>query len=757
MSAVYKAFDPNLKRVVAIKVIHPHLAGDPEFVKRFEEEASAVASFRHPNIVQVYDFNRDDDLYYMVQEFIPGITLQERLRQLSAAKRHMPVTEAIRFTFQICNATEYAHQRGMIHRDIKPANIMLDVHGQAILMDFGIVKIVGGERHTATGAVVGTALYMSPELIRGETPDPRSDLYSLGVTLFEMVSGHPPFEADSAMALMMMHINDPMPDIQSMRPDVPTNLVLVIQKALAKVRDQRYASMADMADALTAVLDQLEGRASSGVPLVAPVGMVSAQPSQAEPTSIVYTTGTNPSFQRESSSQNIPQTVAAGAAISPPNDGRTSQVTYQVPSQMGTTTGKITGTQTVPKSAGKGDRKLPWMACAVVALLVLIPLVVGGFFIGRRLLLEPTQVAVVIADSTDTLPPPVTSTATLIPTPSITPTITPTPLPTDTPTPDFSPTPTIPAGVPYARIDRVALDSSGFYIVDYETFEYTPRLDDYHMTFYFDTLLPEEIGTSADKSSYMFAGPNPFGKFSQSKKPDGASQVCVLVANPDHSVRFNSGNCVQLPDVVIAAPAHEMACLYGPGQEFPPVTHLKKGQMLLVHGLSSDEGWWNLTVPQNPEETCWLQRDMTTFAGDISTLPLIEPPSSIPETNLTDMSAKINRISLDGQGRYIVTYATNGFSEQLPGTHIHFFFDTTTPDQVGISGSGAYLMYGGPAPFTGYTTADRPPGAKQMCVLVANPDHTIIANSGNCVNLPVIQNTNPDNQPSDDVDDDVGY
>ena len=171
MSAVYKAYDPNLKRVVAIKMIHPHLAEDPKFVFRFEEEAAAVAQLRHANIVQVFDFNHDDNLYYMVQEFVAGETLQQRLRRLNKSNRRMPLDEFIGYITNICNASGYAHARGLVHRDIKPANIMIDIHGQAILMDFGIVKIIGGEKHTATGAVVGTALYLPPELIRAEIPD----------------------------------------------------------------------------------------------------------------------------------------------------------------------------------------------------------------------------------------------------------------------------------------------------------------------------------------------------------------------------------------------------------------------------------------------------------------------------------------------------------------------------------------------------------------------------------------------------------
>lgn len=258
MSAVYKATDPNLRRVVAIKIVHPHLSSDPSFIRRFEEEAAAIASLRHPNIVQVFDFNTDEDVNYMVMEFVPGETLQTRLKRLNSKERKMSFEEAINITINVCDGLSYAHKRGMVHRDVKPANIMLDVNNQAILMDFGIVKIVGSSAHTLTGAVIGTANYMAPEIIRSESADQRSDIYSLGITLFEMLSGKPPYDADSAMTIMMMHLNEPLPDLASIRNDISINLIQIINKALAKDRNDRYQTIDDFAKQLRSVLQQFE-------------------------------------------------------------------------------------------------------------------------------------------------------------------------------------------------------------------------------------------------------------------------------------------------------------------------------------------------------------------------------------------------------------------------------------------------------------------------------------------------------------------
>ncbi len=250
MSAVYRALDPNLRRTVAVKLIHPHLSSDPEFVRRFEQEAAAVAQLRHPNIIQVFDFNHDAEVYYMVLEFVAGETLQARLKAAHAANQRLPLDQAIFIMATVCDAVEYAHRRGMIHRDLKPANVMLDPHGQPILMDFGVAKMVGGQQHTATGAIVGTVSYMSPEQIRGMKVDERADIYSLGIMLYEMTAGRPPFEGDSAMTVMFKHVNEPPPDIQQYNAAIPDELKAIIQKALTKEPGDRFATAADMARAL---------------------------------------------------------------------------------------------------------------------------------------------------------------------------------------------------------------------------------------------------------------------------------------------------------------------------------------------------------------------------------------------------------------------------------------------------------------------------------------------------------------------------
>ncbi|WP_420627580.1 SUMF1/EgtB/PvdO family nonheme iron enzyme [Candidatus Leptofilum sp.] len=257
MSSVYKATDPNLQRTVAIKIIHPHLSEHPEFVKRFEQEAAAVARLRHPNIMLVHDFNHEGGVYYIVFEYIAGNPLDNRLKELKEAGLRLPLSETIEIMVPLCEAVAYAHENKMVHRDLKPSNVMINLLGQPILLDFGIAKIVGGGHvHTATGATIGTAAYMAPEQVVGDEVDHRADIYSLGVMLYEMACGRPPYEGQSALTVMMKHVNEPLPDIRLFNSNLPDMFSAVLEKALAKDPKERFSSALEMATALRDVARQ---------------------------------------------------------------------------------------------------------------------------------------------------------------------------------------------------------------------------------------------------------------------------------------------------------------------------------------------------------------------------------------------------------------------------------------------------------------------------------------------------------------------
>ncbi len=250
MAEVYKAYQPGLDRYVAIKVLHSYLSDDPDFIGRFEREARAIANLRHPNIVQIFDFDVEDDLYYMAMEFIDGPTLKAELRERSQQGKIFSPEESARIMAALCDAIDYAHRHGMVHRDLKPANFIINRDGQILVLDFGIAKIVGATQYTVTGAVAGTPAYMSPEQGQGKRGDNRSDIYSLGVVLYEMMTGRVPFDADTPFAVIMKHITDPLPMPRSIKPDIPEAVERVILKALAKDPDDRYQSALDLATAL---------------------------------------------------------------------------------------------------------------------------------------------------------------------------------------------------------------------------------------------------------------------------------------------------------------------------------------------------------------------------------------------------------------------------------------------------------------------------------------------------------------------------
>ncbi|MEK7277563.1 MAG: protein kinase, partial [Chloroflexota bacterium] len=246
MAEVYKAYQPSLDRYVAIKLMHTFLAEDPDFFSRFTREAKNVGALRHPNIVQIHDFDHDGPTYYMVMEFIDGGPLKNRLEEYAAQGQHIPLAEAIRIIQDVGSALSYAHKRDMIHRDIKPANVMLDSSGRVILTDFGIAKLVSGTKYTASGAMMGTPSYMAPEQGLGQPGDARADIYSLGVMFYQLATGRLPFEADTPIGVILKHVNEPLPLPRTLNPDLPQSVENIILKAMAKDPAERYQSMDEM-------------------------------------------------------------------------------------------------------------------------------------------------------------------------------------------------------------------------------------------------------------------------------------------------------------------------------------------------------------------------------------------------------------------------------------------------------------------------------------------------------------------------------
>src|SRR3954447_24750351 len=281
MSTVYRAFDETLERWVAIKLMHRSLSDDPLQHERFRREARAVARLSHPHVVTVIDAGDDDGHPYIVFEYVEGETLKARIKRTDG----LPVVEAVAYAIEIARALACAHEQRLVHRDVKPQNVLIDPEGRAKVTDFGIARSLELDGLTAAGRVLGTTDYVAPEQAIGDGATEQSDIYSLGVCLWEMLTGDVPFKGDNQVAVAMQHVRDPLPDVQQRRPEVGAVLASIIDRSTRKELANRYSSIAEMVQDLeqalaiearrgserggeaTTVLRALPGEPSDWVPL----------------------------------------------------------------------------------------------------------------------------------------------------------------------------------------------------------------------------------------------------------------------------------------------------------------------------------------------------------------------------------------------------------------------------------------------------------------------------------------------------------
>ncbi|MCB9105876.1 MAG: serine/threonine-protein kinase [Anaerolineales bacterium] len=428
MARIYRGFHTELNRYAAIKVINWGLQEDPEFTERFRREAQAIASLRHPNIVQIYDFGKHASGYFMAMEFIEGSDLAVRLRQLKADQELLAKDQVIRIIKDVAAALDYAHEQGVIHRDVKPSNIMINRRGQSILTDFGLVMLPAHASQATLGNTFGTPHYVAPEqAISSAAAVPASDVYSLGVILFELTTGQLPFDDESPLSVALKHVSDLPPSPRSINPDLEHSVEDVILRALSKDPSDRFISAGDMALALQAAW-------SNGVPTS--VGASAAMPGPILP----------PGVPPASEVKNItlPDVRSVSPVADRPPDVATSEQLAARPKEEKSST--------------------HWLPMAFVGL--------GGIVIGALALLlynmmggtppTPTSTspptpselanAIIIPETiepvqeiTDTPTASPTATATPLPptdTPTDLPSDTPIPIPTDTPSPVPTDTPT---------------------------------------------------------------------------------------------------------------------------------------------------------------------------------------------------------------------------------------------------------------------------------------------------------------------------
>src|SRR6266699_1447083 len=421
MAEVWKALDTQLQRHVAIKLLHANLKEDPHFIARFEREAQLIASLHHPNIVQIPDFQfasseEEGTIAYMVMDYVEGQTLADYIRRTSGLGNVPSPPEIVQLFTSIGLAVDYAHQQGMIHRDLKPANILLDKHntarnhmGEPILTDFGLARLLKSPAVTLTAAQLGTPLYIAPEQVTGNAGTERSDIYSLGVILYELVTGTPPFQGDNPTAVMTQHLHTTPPSPALINPNIPPALEMVMLRCLAKEPAARFPSASLLAAAIAESLN-VPVPQSLGNPAFPPLGeymptsIIPSPPasapgttpsSPASPPSVIAQPGSSfvswssgdksappVSMGSSSGASTLPPSTEKSTHPPPPSSGIHGGGSF-TPAQSPPITPSPMGIPTPPASPARQRR---WRLFGLIALLTIV---MGGSLGGYFLFLQP--------------------------------------------------------------------------------------------------------------------------------------------------------------------------------------------------------------------------------------------------------------------------------------------------------------------------------------------------------------------------------
>jgi serine/threonine protein kinase/ligand-binding sensor domain-containing protein len=378
MATVFKAYQPSMDRYVAIKILPSHFTEDESFVGRFTQEARTLARLEHPHILPVHDYGEQEGITYLVMRYVEAGTLKDLTRE-----GPMEPEEAARILGQVGRALDYAHSRGVVHRDIKPSNVLIDQQGNTFLTDFGIAKLVAETaQFTASGAIIGTPAYMSPEQGMGQAAEYRCDIYSLGVVLYEMVTGRVPFEAETPLAVLLKHVNDPLPLPRQVKADLPAAVERVILKAMAKSPDDRFQSAQAMIDALAEAMASVPSEITSPPAAEATTlarGVSAPEPPAAEAASLAPDADTG-----------TPLPAAGTASLLPTLDSASPA------SIADSSTPPPVAGATLPRleTGAQARSPKPWLLFAGGALLLGLLLVVGMFGVSNLIDGEPAPTAV---------------------------------------------------------------------------------------------------------------------------------------------------------------------------------------------------------------------------------------------------------------------------------------------------------------------------------------------------------------------------